>query len=189
MAPYSPNQYRKFSDQSHLDASKRQAALPYNDEAVHWIPCWSLSKRQQVYVPLSNCFANIPFADDRFGRWHSNGCAAGNTLEEAILQGLFELIERDATAIWWYNQVPRPVFGLSRISPDYFAPLHQTLADIHQYWVLDLTVDIGISVMAAIGKNKQSGGWVFGFGCHLQAELAAQRALAGLWQKRLWQKA
>ena len=35
----------------------------------------------------------------------SNGCAAGNTREEAIVPGFLELVERDAYAIWWYNRL------------------------------------------------------------------------------------
>lgn len=182
IVPYSQNQYLNFNDHTHPDAQLKQAAKAYNNESVHWLPCWSLNSEEHVYVPLSSCLANIPFDDDKFGRWHSNGCAAGNTLEEAILQGLFELIERDATAIWWYNQIPRAGFDLTRLDPEYFAPLRDTLSDQHDFWVLDLTVDIGIPVMVAIGKNKQTGGLVFGFGCHLQAEMAAQRALTELCQ-------
>ena len=41
----------------------------------------------------------------------SNGCAAGNTLEEAIVQGFLELVERDAYAIWWYNRLRRAASG------------------------------------------------------------------------------
>jgi len=182
LVPYSPAQFSKFTDVEHPDSQLKQAAIPYTDEAVHWIPTWSLTKDEQVYVPLVSCFANTPFDDDRFGRWHSNGCAAGNTLEEAILQGMFELIERDATAIWWYNKIPRPSFDLSRLDPDYFAPLHESLSDKHEYWVLDLTVDTAIPVMVGIGKHKETGGFIFGFGCHLQPELAAQRALTELCQ-------
>ncbi len=182
LVPYSPAQFSKFTDIEHPDSQLKQAAIPYSDEAVHWIPTWSLTNDEQVYVPLVSCFANTPFDDDRFGRWHSNGCAAGNTLEEAILQGMFELIERDATAIWWYNKIPRPSFDLSRLDPDYFAPLHESLSDKHEYWVLDLTVDTAIPVMVGIGKHKETGGFIFGFGCHLQPELAAQRALTELCQ-------
>jgi thiazole/oxazole-forming peptide maturase SagD family component len=43
----------------------------------------------------------------------SNGCAAGNTLEEAIVQGFLELVERDAYAIWWYNRLQRPEVDLA----------------------------------------------------------------------------
>ncbi|WP_051227856.1 YcaO-like family protein [Oceanospirillum beijerinckii] len=182
LVPYSAAQFDCFTDANHPDSQLKQAAQPYNGEAIHWLPTWSLTEEEQVYVPLVSCFANTPFEEDRFGRWHSNGAAAGNTLEEAILQALFELIERDATAIWWYNRIPRPGFDLGRIDPEYYGPLHESLADKHDYWVLDLTHDMGVPVMAAIGRHKGTGGYIFGFGCHLQPELAAQRALTELCQ-------
>ncbi|MAC47122.1 MAG: bacteriocin biosynthesis protein [Oceanospirillum sp.] len=182
LVPYTEAQYRNFTDANHPDSKLKQAAKPYNGEAVHWLPTWSLSHDEPVYVPLTSCFANMPFDDDAFARWHSNGAAAGNTLEEAILQALFELIERDATAIWWYNRVERPGFDLECLDPDYLAPINKTLSVDHDYWLLDLSHDIGVPVIAAVGKNKQTGGISFGFGCHLQKELAAQRALTELCQ-------
>ena len=45
----------------------------------------------------------------------SNGCAAGNTLEEAIVQGFLELVERDAYAIWWYNRLQRAEVDLEPV--------------------------------------------------------------------------
>ena len=48
--------------------------------------------------------------------------------------------------------------------------------------MLDLTADLGVPVMAAIGRNQCTGGWVMGFGCHLSPEMAAQRALTELCQ-------
>ncbi|MFT6985027.1 MAG: thiazole/oxazole-forming peptide maturase SagD family component [Psychromonas sp.] len=182
LVPYSESQYQNFTDQAHPDAQLKQAACRYNDQAVHWLPTWSLSENDHVYLPLTSCFANIPFDDQQFARWHSNGCAAGNTLEEAILQALFELIERDATAIWWYNRIERPEFDLRLIVPEHFALLNETLSPQHDFWVLDLTHDIGVPVMVAVGRNKNTQGFSFGFGCHLQKELAAQRALTELCQ-------
>lgn len=191
-SPYSQIQYQQFADRDNTESKRIQAVKPYNNESVHWIKTWSLTYDEHVYIPLTCCFTNIdlpqseaepnPFNDIRFGRWHSNGAAAGNTLEEAILQALFELVERDATAIWWYNRIPRPAFDLSKIDIDYYRPLEQTLSKEHHFWVLDVTNDIGIPVMVAVGKHKQNGGYIFGFGCHLQADLAAQRALTELCQ-------
>jgi len=182
LVPYSPSQYQNFTDQAHPDAQLKQAACRYNGEPVHWLPIWSLTQDDHVYLPLTSCFANIPFDDDKFARWHSNGCAAGNTLEEAILQALFELIERDAAAIWWYNRIKRPEFDLQLIDKNNFALLSETLSAQHDFWVLDLTHDIGVPVMVAVGRNKNTLGLSFGFGCHLQSELAAQRALTELCQ-------
>lgn len=181
LVPYSPVQYQQFNDKSHPDSLLKQAAMSYQGEAVHWLPTWSLSQHEQVYLPLTHCFANLPFEDERYARWHSNGCAAGNTVEEAILQALFELIERDATAIWWYNRIDRPAYNLNNINDDNLQRLDKTLVD-YDYWVLDLTHDIGVPVMVAVGQHKRNKGLSFGFGCHLQSELAAQRALTELCQ-------
>ncbi|TMO60457.1 bacteriocin biosynthesis protein [Pseudoalteromonas aurantia] len=183
ISPYSDTQYQNFSNESHSDSRRKQAAVPYShNEKINWQLVWSLTSDEAVYVPSVLCFANTPFHDDIYGKWNSNGCAAGNNLEEAILQALFELIERDATAIWWYNKLERPSFDLTRLDPDYLNPLHQTLNKDHDYWVLDLTVDTGVPVMAAIGRHKQNKGLIFGFGCHLKPEMAAQRALTELCQ-------
>ncbi|NQZ06455.1 MAG: YcaO-like family protein [Algicola sp.] len=192
LTPYSTLQYQCFNDKTHPDSILKQAVQSYNDNEIHWLPSWSLTREEQVYVPLSQCFTNLPLDDTQFGRWHSNGCAAGNTLEEAILQALFELIERDATAIWWYNRVTRPAFDLSRLDQDNLAKLTATLtgadksnpgnAQDYDFWVLDLTNDLGIPVMAGIGKDKNTAGWIMGFGCHLIPEMAAQRALTELCQ-------
>jgi len=201
LTPYSTAQYVKFSNEKNPESKRKQAAQVFNNESIYWLPTWSLTRKEQVYVPLTCCFANIEisqqqtvlktldqkqaslsFNDDRFGRWHSNGAAAGNTLEEAILQALFELIERDAAAIWWYNKIERPAFDLTKIDIEYYQPLEQTLSKNHNYWVLDLTNDLGIPAMVAVGKHKENKGFILGFGCHLQPELAAQRALTELCQ-------
>ena len=196
LTPYSAAQYSKFSDQGDAEHQRKQSAIIYNNEAIYWLSIWSLTHHEPVYTPLSCCFANIElkqqaaqqqtsvinFDDDKFGRWHSNGAAAGNTLEEAILQALFELIERDAVAIWWYNQIERPEFDLTKIEHEFYQPLEQTLSKHHHFWVLELTNDLGIPVMVAVGQHKENNGFILGFGCHLQAELAAQRALTELCQ-------
>lgn len=179
---YSANQFEAFKNSIDSNENKIVSVLPYDGADINWYSTWSLSHNEPVYVPTVLCFANTPFEEDKFGKWQSNGCAAGNNLEEAILQALFELIERDATAIWWYNKLERPSFDLTRLDPDYLNPLHQTLCNDHDYWVLDLTVDTGVPVMAAIGRHKQSKGLIFGFGCHLKPEMAAQRALTELCQ-------
>lgn len=182
LLPYSPSQFEKFADANHSDSKLKQAAMAYDDSPVHWLPVWSLNTSQKIYVPLSLCFSQIPFNDERFGRWSSNGCAAGNRLEEAILQGLLELIERDAVAIWWYNRSVRNAFDLSRLEQDNLEKLDASLALTHHYWVLDITTDIGVPAMVAIGIDKVSGGYILGMGCHINPELAAQRALTELCQ-------
>lgn len=182
LTPYSDEQYSRFADPQHPDSKIKQAAQKYDGSLIQWYPCWSLTRKDKVYVPLSTCFSNVPFEDEKFGRWHSNGCAAGNTLEEAILQALLELIERDAAAIWWYNQTPRPAFDMSRIPSDNLEKLSQSLERTHDFWILDITTDIAVPAMVAIGKAHADGGYIIGLGCHVVPEMAAQRALTELCQ-------
>jgi len=63
-------------------------------------------------------FANAPVPSQCHVGWTSNGCAAGNTREEAILQGFLELVERDAAAIWWYGEIRRPAIDLGGLCAD-----------------------------------------------------------------------
>lgn len=182
LVPYSDAQYKGFIDPLNPESKRKQAAIKYNDETIQWVENWSLSHNEIVYLPLTACQAQTGSDQEKFGRWHSNGCSAGNCLEEAILQGLFELIERDATSIWWYNKINFPAFDLMLLKSSDFERFNESLHVHYDYWVLDLTNDVGVPVMAAIAQHRVSGGFVMGFGAHLKPVLAAQRALSELCQ-------
>lgn len=149
------------------------------DSIIDWTPAWSLASKTKYYVPLTYCFAEAPLASGaRYGIYNPNGTAAGNGLEEAILQGLLELVERDATSIWWHNQLPMPGIDLASFTDPYFDRLMREYADLG--WdlrVLDLTHDLGIAACVAIAHHAGDDRYAIGFGCHLNAQLAVQRAL------------
>jgi ribosomal protein S12 methylthiotransferase accessory factor YcaO len=149
---------------------------------MRWAPAWSLTRHARCHLPLGFCYAHAPEEDARHIGWTSNGCAAGNTLEEAIVQGFLELVERDAVAIWWYNQIERPAADPADL------PAHQRQRVAHalgapwDHWVLDITHDIGIPVAAAIARHRGTKNWAVGFGCGLGLAQACQRALTELVQ-------
>jgi ribosomal protein S12 methylthiotransferase accessory factor len=162
---------------------RKQVPQRFNvDAVIDWTPVWSLSSGEQRYVPLCYCYAESPDAGGRaFGIHNPNGNAAGNGLEEAILQAMLELVERDAVAIWWYNRIRRPAVPLAAFADSYFDQLAREYQDLGwRLWMLDLTHDLGIPVYAAIARQADSDRYAIGFGCHLSAQLAAQRALTEL---------
>jgi ribosomal protein S12 methylthiotransferase accessory factor len=128
------------------------------------------------YLPTAFCYYG---KDSPFLFACSNGCAAGNNLEEAILQGFFELVERDSVAIWWYNRIRRPLVDL----PSFNEPYMQTLVEEYRsqnrdVWALDVTSDLGIPSFAALSKNRNSNNEILmGFGTHLDAKIGLLRAL------------
>jgi len=147
--------------------------------AIDWTPGWSLSQRARRYVPLTYCYAEAPAeSGTAYCSPGSNGVAAGTCLEEAVLQGLLELVERDAVAIWWYNRVPRPAIDLDSFGDSYFAALIADYARLGwTIWVLDVTHDLGIPTCVALAHEPRTDRFTIGFGCHLDAQLAVQRAL------------
>jgi len=184
LADFSEKQYQYFNSGNYPSNEKDHVVTKYStNEPLHWAPAWSLTHQEKVYVPFTYCFANTPFAqDEEYIRWGSNGCAAGNTLEEAVLQGFYELIERDATAIWWYNKVERQRVNLDELAPENLQKIHQTLGKEWNYWVLDISHDLEIPVMAGVSQHKKTGKFCLGFGCHLNPVIACQRALTELCQ-------
>lgn len=160
-----------------LSTRRYQPKIP-----LQWIAAWSLTNDEPCYLPLTACYANTPFDEERYIRFCSNGCASGNNSEEALLQGFFELIERDATAVWWYNQLERPAVDLTALPPKALQRFSNTLGSDWDYWVLDLTHDFEIPVMVALAQHRHESTFCFGFGCHLDPKLACQRALTELCQ-------
>ena len=113
----------------------------------------------------------------------SNGCAAGNTLEEAIVQGFLELVERDAYAIWWYNRLQRPEVDLGQFDDSYVRDLQTQLAETgRRLWVLDVTSDLGIPTFVAMTHWMEDGqeNIEFGSGAHFDPRIALLRALTEL---------
>ncbi|MBE9263293.1 TOMM precursor leader peptide-binding protein [Microcystis sp. LEGE 00066] len=150
-------------------------------QAIDWTPVWSLTEQKHKYVPTAFCYYGYPLPEEqRFCKADSNGNAAGNTLEEAILQGFLELVERDSIAMWWYNRIRRPAVDLSTFDEPYFVDLQQFYQQQNrELWVLDVTADLGIPAFAGFSRRTvgTSERISIGFGAHLDPTIAILRAL------------
>ncbi|MEM0995960.1 MAG: TOMM precursor leader peptide-binding protein [Bacteroidota bacterium] len=151
------------------------------DLVTEWSPVWSLTENRYKYLPTAYLYFSYGKKKDQFFTWaDSNGNASGNTLEEAILQGFFELVERDAVALWWYNRLARPGVNLASFQDDWMQNLVARYADLNrEIWALDLTSDFGIPVFAGISRrtDKNVEDIIVGFGAHFDARIALTRAL------------
>ncbi len=155
-------------------------------EMVDWTPVWSLTQQRQKFVPTSLLYFGVPVSTGgSFCFADSNGNAAGATLESAMLQGLLELIERDAVGIWWFNALRRPAVSLDEIEGTWVREFVAQLSAINrEVWVLDITTDIGIPAYAAVSRRTDTAPelLLFGFGSHTDARTAVLRALTELGQ-------
>jgi ribosomal protein S12 methylthiotransferase accessory factor len=176
---------RQYSERDKTNASHSMynyVPRPFDPQAViDWSPLWSLSRQALRYLPTAFCYYDFPHPEEHsFCVACSNGSAAGNTVEEAILQGFFELVERDSVALWWYNRVRRPDVNLASFEEPYLEQVARSLAEQkREMQVLDLTSDLGLPVFVA--WSRLTGGTpeqiVLGFGAHLDARIALLRAV------------
>jgi bacteriocin biosynthesis cyclodehydratase domain-containing protein len=149
---------------------------------VEWSPVWSLTQQKTRYVPTAYCYYGYPLPPDhQFCRADSNGNAAGNSIEEAVVNGFLELVERDATAIWWFNRIRRPAVDLNSFSIPYIKDLRQHYWKANrEFWVFDITADFPIPVFVALSSTRKNHRTQFlvGFGAHFDPAVALTRALA-----------
>lgn len=119
----------------------------------------------------------------------TNGLASGNSFEEALLHGLLELIERDATTLAGF----RPVAVIDPLSlmDDVVADLVDRIRDARlELWLFDQTSDLGIPTYKALIGDPAFGYTRYldlsaGFGCHPVAARAAIRAITEAAQTRV----
>jgi len=185
-----PNACMNFSQQQYENSQQWNAQCsgwfqkvpqPFDENReIEWTPVWSLTEEEFKYLPTAYCYYGYPQPSKPDCWADSNGCAAGNTMEEAILQGFMELVERDCVALWWYNRINRPKVDLDSFDEPYFQAIKEYYQRFdRELWVLDLTNDLNIPTFAAISriKEQQVEDIVLGFGTHFDPRLAIQRAL------------
>ena len=194
-----PNEVQLFSD-NQLDHAKELNAKghPYNvvpprfdvTAEIDWTPVWSFTQERHRFLPTSALYSlpsELRGPHDLIA--DSNGCAAGNTLEEAIIQGFFELVERDAFAIWWYNKLQVPEVDVTSFNDDYLngAAEYYNRYD-RELWVLDVTSDIEIPTFVALSRrlNSDSEDIIYGAGAHSDPRIATLRAICELNQCLSW---
>ncbi len=148
---------------------------------IEWTAFTELGTGEIKYIPTGYCYFGHPDIVDYFDTaCDANGNAAGNTLEEAIVQGFLELVERDSVAIWWYNRIKRQEIDIDSYNIGYLTELKEYFKTIHRDLIaIDITSDTGIYTFVAISKrtDKEVEDIVLGFGAHLDPKIALLRAI------------
>lgn len=162
-----------------LILSHLSSYMPEKD--LEWVWGCELFANEDILVPA--CAVYHPFPQDGafLFNTHTNGIAAGNTIEEAVIHGLAEVIERDSWSLTRYKaQYNDALF----IEDD---PANQFIIDIVEKFgradieivAKDITSDIGVPVVAAFSRDlvHETMVPIDGFGAHLDPRVALARAL------------
>ncbi len=156
-----------------------------------WTEGKSLMTDQRTFIPAQLVFWNYRFMEGEpvLQQPITNGAGGMFTRTEAILSGLYELIQRDAFFIYWFNRI-----APSQVDADSLE--HQEsrriLAMCQRYGleahILNITSDFGIPTFATVLLDRGGIGpaVTLGGGCGQDPEQAIARSLTEAIGVRHW---
>lgn len=152
------------------------------DSSLDWVKVWSVADATETYLPV--CMVHSIRHDDRTNNiYHNrpNGLSSGTCLEEAILGGLLELVERDACCLLAVHPLPVPRVDLDSIDlPGVRVFLELAAQAEITVTIKDCTTDIGIPAFCTFLHDPAPDAprACSGAGCHFSREIALTRSIA-----------
>jgi YcaO-like protein with predicted kinase domain len=165
------------------------------DAATSWIEGYDLLRREPCWLPVEIVHTDYTVQQpDGYFLAGSNGLASGNHPVEAINAALYEVVERDAVALWIARPLRRRAGCLLDLAsvddPDCRAVLARYEAAEIAVRVWNVTTDIGIAAFLCEIRDLSAGDpgrlrRFHGSGCHADRAIALSRALTEAAQTRL----
>jgi ribosomal protein S12 methylthiotransferase accessory factor len=146
---------------------------------IPWIEGYDLCSGKPVMIPAD--FVYYPaIRENPLVMDTSNGASAHIDSVQAILNGLFEVIERDSFLTMWLNRISMPIIDLDKVPFGFTESLKMINEFGMDVKLVDLTNDTGVPVVAAVCYNNNPGKYpalFVGTGSHIDPERAVQKAL------------
>ena len=148
---------------------------PDPEDRIEWVDGRNLQTEESVSLPAE--FVCFPPSTRRYRPAITTGLGLGNSTIEAVLSGLYEVIERDATMIGWYSTF-EPL-GLA-VDDEVFDELEKRAsAESLTVTPLLVTQDVDVPVVAvAVHRDGEWPNFAVGSGANLDPVAAARSALA-----------
>lgn len=170
---------------------------PHRHLQLLWIEGYELIQRKPIWVPYEVVSVNASVPTTPGGECFSttsNGLSSGNHMLEALIHGICEVIERDATTLWYLSDresQARCSIDLSTVDdPECCQVLSKFGAAEIETLVWDITSDIEMPTFLCLITDRtsdpsQTQYTSTGYGCHPYRNVALMRALTEAAQSRL----
>lgn len=193
----------KFVHPTDLILSNEVKDLDFEKEnKLEWTLAKDIFTEEDHYIPSNAIFHPYiphnpnPGKENEKGataifKGNTNGLASGNVLEEAVLHGILEIIERDAWSIFELTKKNKKEIATDSIeNPLINSLLEKFEKESIDIKLMDLTADIDIPTIAATADDtvlQDPALLTLGVGTHLNPEIAVLRALTEVAQSRATQ--
>lgn len=154
---------------------------PYDPESpMEWVWGYSFQQERPILIPKLLAYYSLNDGEG-FVYETSNGCAVGGSLEEAILYGILEVVERDSFLLTWYAGLQVPQLDYISSGDSELILMIQRLKAVTGYEVsiYNTTMENGIPSIWALAKGGSKDGvnLLCAAGAHLDPIRAAKSAI------------
>jgi len=131
------------------------------DTVTEWVPAMNILDNEAVFLPAEvSYFKYVPrnIRLKLFSLYHTTGLATGSSVEEAVLSGIFEIMERDAYWITMRCKLNHPdinfrsVKNLNQKVPEILAKMEKSGFKIY---LKDMSLDWGVPIAHAVLVDTQ----------------------------------
>lgn len=162
------------------------------ESEFYWEPVVRYSTGKNILAPVQTIYWNYRAeGEPRLRESNTSGLGGGFSKEQAILSGLYELIERDAYFLYWLN-------GIAPIRIDPATVLSEAFQGLYRESVkagvevicLYAPTDIGVPALFTIlhDPNPEAPCFVMGGGCNCDPVRALTRSLEEAWSIYYWSR-
>ncbi|GGJ06896.1 bacteriocin biosynthesis protein SagD [Halobellus salinus] len=149
--------------------------LPDSDTPIPWVRGTDLTTDESASLPAA--FVHYPPPTEEYKPAITTGLGLGNAGVEALLSGLYETIERDATMLAWYSSFEPLELDVSDESYD--ALRQRARAEGLSVTTLLVTQDVDVPVVAvAVHRDGEWPRFAAGSAASLAPDAAARSALS-----------
>lgn len=164
-------------------------SMLHDEMRLRWVPAEFAASGRDTLLP----YDFVDMSSELRPTWcpptfsaSSNGLSCGNSYEEALLHGLYEVLERERVAVAaaepdaYATTLDRATLPAAIVALlDRFAAAGATVL------LTDITGDGGVPCFRAQVWSETYPIWMHGSGCHLDPEVAMSRALTECAQSRI----
>ena len=182
-----PEKWSLFSDTQYATAQFGYARYEENTP-VRLVHAKKIATGEETFVPA--CMVYIPYhakkGETIVSPSISTGTSCHQTLEEALLFGLLECIERDAFSIYWLRACRRKRLNFKDgdVAAKMYSQYFQVIGTEYHAWDITTDVDVPVVFCAAVGTFDKGTAFSVGSACRPQIFDAWIKSMIEIGQSR-----
>lgn len=163
--------------------------VPFSkDRDYYWKAVITFPKGEQRYLPVECLYYPVDskLIPQPYTFANSSGVAAGFSLEDALLRGLYEAIERDAFMVVWLNRIVMPTIQINSLPSNQQQRIKEIEELGYQVHITNLTLDLTPVVLAVAVNHQQKPALVLGAASRSNVVQASSKAITEVEQQLHW---